>query len=1057
LRGTWTRRFVFVSLVILLTMVEAGAQSGPSPNTTKPPDYSKEAVVIEQAVSTLVFDNDGTSSAETVARVRVQSQAGIQQFGMLNFPYASATSTLDIVYVRVVKADGRTVETPAENIIDMPSDITRQAPFYSDLKEKQVAVKGLEIGDVIEYQYRESTKTPLDPGQFWYAFNFFKAAVCLQQKLAIRVPRSRNVKVLSATVQPTVTEEGAYRTYTWLTANLESDSTKKPSKPADSDEVTRPAVQLTTFQDWDAVGQWFRSLVAPRVAPTPQIQAKADELTRNAKTDGEKIQAIYDYVSTKFRYIGISLGIGRYQPHAAADVLSNDYGDCKDKHTLFAALLAAENIKAYPALINSTTKIDPDMPSPQAFDHMITAIPQGNGFLFLDTTPEIAPLGLLLPDLRDKEALVIPDNGPAKLVRTPKEPPFKPTFNFQAEGTLNDAGTFEGKMQITVRSDLEVVYRFAFRHAGQPQWTAVMQQISSTLGYGGTVSDVSVSPSDATHAPLHIEYTYTRKEYGDWDNRQIISPFPFIFLPPVPDSAEEKSKPIKLGAPTEYSFVATMKLPANSKPYVRPPIDLREEFAEYHSAYTVADGAMRSERRLILKSEEISPAQRDSYGKFAKAVADDQSRFISLRGEADDGTETSSNPEARDFYSRGVRSWQAHNMPAAADAFQHAVDKDPKFSQGWFWLGVARLSMGDVDQGIEKMKKAIALNPREVSNYKYLTSTLIRLRREDEALTVWKQLEKADPSDAEAPAAIAGILMGQKRYREAVTELEPAVKRNPGDTLSLEALGEAYLHVGNKEQGIASLKAAAEKPTMLNDVAYALADNKLELNDALQYAKKAVADVESETAGITLDGLTLKDLQVIPKLAAYWDTLGWVYFRLGNLDLAESYLDAAWSLSEDPMAGDHLGQVYEKEGNKDQAAVAYSLALAAGHAPAETQARLDALNAARKTKVKHGGAMELQNLRVTRLEDFAEKPEKHASAEFFLLFSPGPKTVDVKFIGGSDELRSAGRVLKEAEIDTHFPDDHAAQIVRRGVLDCEPEVSDCVFVLIPPDLVHSAQ
>ena len=78
----------------------------------------------------------------------------------------------------------------------------------------------------------------------------------------------------------------------------------------------------------------------------------------------DKVHALYDFVSTKFRYVGISLGIGRYQPHAAADVLSNDFGDCKDKHTLFTALLAAENIKAVPVLINSSAKIDPDVPSP---------------------------------------------------------------------------------------------------------------------------------------------------------------------------------------------------------------------------------------------------------------------------------------------------------------------------------------------------------------------------------------------------------------------------------------------------------------------------------------------------------------------------------------------------------------------------------------------------------------------------------------------------------------------------------------------------------------------
>ncbi len=52
--------------------------------------------------------------------------------------------------------------------------------------------------------------------------------------------------------------------------------------------------------------------------------------------------------------IGIAFGIGRYQPHAADDVLTNNYGDCKDKQTLLASLLQASGITLYPALVNSS-------------------------------------------------------------------------------------------------------------------------------------------------------------------------------------------------------------------------------------------------------------------------------------------------------------------------------------------------------------------------------------------------------------------------------------------------------------------------------------------------------------------------------------------------------------------------------------------------------------------------------------------------------------------------------------------------------------------------------
>jgi hypothetical protein len=44
----------------------------------------------------------------------------------------------------------------------------------------------------------------------------------------------------------------------------------------------------------------------------------------------------------------------------------------------------ALNVSAFPVLISSRFRIDPSFPSPSLFDHVITAIPRGDAFLFLD-------------------------------------------------------------------------------------------------------------------------------------------------------------------------------------------------------------------------------------------------------------------------------------------------------------------------------------------------------------------------------------------------------------------------------------------------------------------------------------------------------------------------------------------------------------------------------------------------------------------------------------------------------------------------------------------------
>src|SRR5260370_32518553 len=126
-------------------------------------------------------------------------------------------------------------------------------------------------------------------------------------------------------------------------------------------------------------------------------------------------------------------------------------------------MLGAGGIKAKPALISSTSKIDSAVPSPSLFDHIITAIPQGDSFLFLDTTPEVAVFGYLLTPLRDKSTLVATAGAPARLVKTPPNPPGANSDNFNMDASLDLQGTLDGKPRVETRGDFEVQLRSSSR------------------------------------------------------------------------------------------------------------------------------------------------------------------------------------------------------------------------------------------------------------------------------------------------------------------------------------------------------------------------------------------------------------------------------------------------------------------------------------------------------------------------------------------------------------------------------------------------------------------
>lgn len=1025
----------------LFPPTRSAAQEAKPSGSAAPADYSNQAAVIQDLQTAVVYHSDGTWTITRGGTVKVQSQAGVQSFGMLQFPYASATTTMQLVYLRVIKPDGQVVVTPAENALDMPAQITQEAPFYSDIKVLQVAVKGLEPGDTVEFQWRADTTKPLDPGQFWNSFNFARNAIVLHEELEISIPSSRKVIVKSAAVQPTVTESGGNRVYTWKTQNLSVKTNKEQADDTFSD------VQVTSFQSWDEVGKWFGGLVASRAIATPDIKAKADELTRGATSDSEKIKELYAFVSTKYRYIGIGLGIGRYQPHAASDVLSNDYGDCKDKHTLFEALLAAEGIKAYPALINSTAKIDKDVPSPGQFDHVITAIPQGKGkaYLFLDTTPEVTPLGYLAATLRDKSALVIPDTGTAELVKTPADPPFPLFERFEADGTLDATGTLTSKMRFTVRDDTELLIRYAFRQAGQAQWTDVMQKMSQSMGYGGTVSEVTVTSPDQSESPLHIEYSYVRKDYSDFADKWISPPFPPMYLPDVPDDAAKKTKPIRLGSPQNILYSATIKLPAGMTPKLPESVHLSEPFADFDATYAMSGDTLHAERKLVTKEREVEPADFEAYGKFQKAIQNDAKINIYLGGSGGNLSDsvTSADPEALKLYQEGYQAWQMRDFPGAMDYFQQATQKDPKYAPAWTALGTLHAAMGPRDQGISELKKAIALDPKQPTAYEALGTVLLMQHQLEDALAVWRELEKAAPDNVIAPQRAGEILLSLKRYPEALMELAGAVRRNPGNAALLTQLGRAYSQGGFTALAISTFESALKadsSPNTLNNVAYAMADASVGLPEALQDAQKAVRLEEAVTAHIEINGASPPDFATASTLAEYWDTLGWAYFRTGDMGKAEKYLNAGWHLSQDPTIADHLGQLYEKEGKKAEARRAYEGAVATRHAPQHAVDRLDAIG---------GGVWAPQadqNLRIVQVP-VSPKPKDHASADFVVVVSPGK--VEASYVSGSGALQGEEKALEAANFAFPFPDSGPVRILRRGILDCEPELRHCSFAMYP--------
>jgi len=382
---------------------------------------------------------------------------------------------------------------------------------------------------------------------------------------------------------------------------------------------------------------------------------------------------------------------------------------------------------------------------------------------------------------------------------------------------------------------------------------------------------------------------------------------------------------------------------------------------------------------------------------------------------------------------------------------------DPKYAYAHGNLGIVYLAQNNNEDAFTELRKEEELHPENEFAYRAWAFALTRLQRNDEAIQQWRLLLKVNPKNRDAANALGGLLMRTKKSAEAVTVLEDALKLSP-DSEALQAnLGYAYLKNAQSDKGVPLLEKVAQsdpKPGTLNNIGYELADANVDLEKALAFAQKAVSQTEAQS--LLFAASSVEGLRTTSQLAAYWDKLGWAYFRRGELNQAESYLRAAWDLSQSAVIGDHLAQTYGRQGKRTEAEHLYRLALsAAGANDDEIRQHYQQLTGKNPAEGWHCCKMspgeELSRARMTRV---SSSSHPSSSATYAIAFSPG-RTPEVAFISGNASLKSFTDRIAGAKFHIDFPGEDPVKVVRRGILSCGSLGCDFTL-LLPGDAAASA-
>jgi tetratricopeptide (TPR) repeat protein len=212
----------------------------------------------------------------------------------------------------------------------------------------------------------------------------------------------------------------------------------------------------------------------------------------------------------------------------------------------------------------------------------------------------------------------------------------------------------------------------------------------------------------------------------------------------------------------------------------------------------------------------------------------------------------------------------------------------------------------------EFIKGALERHPESARLRLLETRVLDEMGESAEALEKALALSAEEPDDEMRIQGVVDLYQKQKNFAEAERFLREKLERSPENVGLLFQLGAVLERQKKFEEAKVQFQKVLElepdSAAALNYLGYMLADWGVELDRSLDYVTRA--------------------LEQDPHNGAYLDSLGWVYFKMGRLDLAEdNLLKALKALRLTGVVYDHLGDLYFRKGDREQAVSYWKKAL----------------------------------------------------------------------------------------------------------------------------------
>ena len=596
----------------------------------------------------------GQSRYTTHQVVKLLNERGIEKYDDIAIPYQPRAQNITVNIARTIAADGTVHQPPQEAFNDVTPPGLLSQNLYSDTMWRVISMVGLTPGVCIEYQVTlEDKPENAVGGETWITggFNFQSTEVTLETSYALRIPSAWHLQWKPENFGrrelpfSTRYDENGNVVYVWQHGETPA-LTIEEGMPHVNDIA--PRLHYSSIPSWNDVYQWYKQLAAERYTPDAQIEALTHQLTKDLMTKADKIRAIYHFVASRIRYVGIELGQSAYQPSPAAEVLQKQYGDCKDKTTLLIAMLELVGIRAYPVLINPSPyeRTDTELPSLNQFSHMLAAIPtEEGGYIWLDATSQTCSYGNLPYSVQGRKGFLIGEEQ-GEFVDIPIFPAETNRLISTTELWLSEEGSVQGKLHIETHGQYDINARWTYQQVPPNQLQTILATELSQQFPGIEVEWHNISDLEELNVPVEIELGFQVPHYAmplknenfGRSNRVGMDVAMAMLLPmPIDEFAEyaalvaapQRAYSLNLGYPTQLEKEIRIHLPEGWTAALPADIHQTTDFAELTRQYRQTESTVTYRLTFTLK-ERLIPAAAYAEARhfFRQLASEDGSRLL---------------------------------------------------------------------------------------------------------------------------------------------------------------------------------------------------------------------------------------------------------------------------------------------------------------------------------------------------------------------------------------------------------------------------------------------